>query len=111
MVAPSRHGKDALMTVSTGHHMQYKAKDAYSADDKRLGHIVDTRADHFLVQKGLLFARVFYLPTRFLVSSDADRAYLSVTKNEVHAHKRRDLPAEGDAWYTDAPPAGGTDPA
>jgi hypothetical protein len=99
------------MIVGTGHHMQYKAKDAYSADHKRLGHIIDTRVDYFLVQKSRLFATVFCLPTRLLVSSDADRAYLSVTKDEVRAHRRQEPPPAGDAWYTEAQSAGGTVPA
>jgi len=99
------------MIVGTGHHMQYKAKDAYSADNKRLGQIIDARADYFLVQRGILFSKVFCLPTRFLVRSDVDRAYLSATYVEAQGHMRRERPAEGDAWYTDAPPAGGTVPA
>jgi hypothetical protein len=99
------------MTVGTGHHMQYKAKDAYSADNKRLGHIIDTCVDYFLVQEGRLFSTVFCLPSRFLIRSDADRAYLSVTKDEVRTLRRQELPPDGDAWYTDEPPANTMVPA
>jgi hypothetical protein len=89
------------MTVGTGHHMQYKAKQVYSADAKRLGQIFAITADYFLVQRGILFSRVCCLPTRFLVRSDMDRAYLSATHAEIQRHMRRELPPEGDAWYAD----------
>lgn len=82
-----------------GHHMQYKAKDAYSSDDKKLGHILETDDDTFLVQHGLVFSKHFYLPTHLLVSSDADRAFLTITEGEAKALAREELPAAGDAWY------------
>jgi hypothetical protein len=103
--------KDVPMTVGSGHHMQYKTKEAYSADNKRLGQIVDTHADYVVVQTGRLIAKIFFLPTWLLAGSDADRAYLNLTKDEAHARMRQRPPPAGDAWYTDAPPAGGTVPA
>ncbi len=87
------------MPEARGHHMQYKAKDAYSSDDKKLGHILETDDNAFLVRQGMLFTTLFYLPTRLLVSSDVDRAFLTVTEDEAKALAREDLPATGDAWY------------
>jgi len=87
------------MPEARGHHMQYKAKDAYSSDDKKLGHILETDDNAFLVQHGMIFSKLFYLPTRLLKGSDADRAFLAITEDEAKALAREELPATGDAWY------------
>jgi hypothetical protein len=79
--------------------MQCKAKDAYSSGNKKLGHIVHTTPDSFLLQRGVLLGKARHLPTRLLAHSDADRAHLVATRAEVEALARRDPPPAGDAWY------------
>jgi hypothetical protein len=75
------------------HHMQYKAKDAYSSDGKKLRHIVDTLLDSFLLQPSILVNMTRYLPTRLLARSDGDRAYLGITHVAVEAAERLAMPS------------------
>jgi uncharacterized protein (TIGR02271 family) len=73
--------------------------EVYGADNEKIGHIADVGQNYFLVQKGWLFIRDLYLPTSMIARADADRVFLSVTKQQAEDMARDELPATGDAWY------------
>src|SRR5437588_454955 len=73
--------------------------EVYGVDSEKIGHVADVGQNYFLVQKGWLFIRDLYLPTNVIQRADADRVYLSVTKQEAEDMARDELPATGDAWY------------
>ncbi len=73
--------------------------DVYGADDEKIGTIADIGQNYFLVQKGWLFIKDLYLPMSAIARMDADRVYLSVTKQEAEMMGRDELPGTDDAWY------------
>ena len=73
--------------------------EVYGSDNDKIGTIADVGQNYFLVQKGFLFIKDLYLPTRTIARVDADRVYLNVTKREAEDMATEELPAEGDAWY------------
>jgi uncharacterized protein (TIGR02271 family) len=73
--------------------------EVFGADNEKIGHVADVGQNYFLVQKGWLFIRDLYLPTRLIAQADADHVYLSVTKQQAEDMARDELPASGNAWY------------
>jgi len=86
--------------VTVGNTNQIMAgAEVYGSDNDKIGTIADVGQSYFLVQKGFLFIKDLYLPTRTIARVDADRVYLNVTKREAEDMATEELPAEGDAWY------------
>jgi len=54
-----------------------------SADDVKLGNAVTANPDYVVVEKGFLFPTDYYIPTSAITNYDGDKAYLSLTKDEV----------------------------
>jgi len=73
--------------------------EVFGADNEKIGHVADVGQNYFLVQKGWLFIRDLYLPTSLIGRADADRVFLSVTKQQAEDMARDELPATDDAWY------------
>ena len=72
--------------------------DVYGSDNEKVGTVADVGQNYFLVQKGFLFIKDLYLPTRTIARVDGERVYLNVPKHEAEHMGAEQLPAEGDAW-------------
>ncbi len=73
--------------------------EVFGSDNEKIGTVADVGSNYFLVQKGFLFIKDLYLPTRTIARMDGERIYLSVPKHEAEQMAAEQLPAEGDAWY------------
>jgi len=73
--------------------------DVYGSDNEKIGTVADVGQNYFLVQKGFLFIKDLYLPTRTIARVDGERVYLNVPKHEAEHMAAEQLPSEGDAWY------------
>jgi uncharacterized protein (TIGR02271 family) len=73
--------------------------DVYGSDNEKIGTVQDVGANYFLVQKGFLFVRDLYLPTRAIARVDGERVYLNVPKLEAEQMAMEELPAASDPWY------------
>jgi len=94
------------MTYNTNASMDQivSGSDVYGSDNEKIGTVADVGQNYFLVQKGFLFIKDLYLPTRTIARVDGERVYLNVPKHEAEHMAAEQLPAEGDAWYgTGAP--------
>jgi uncharacterized protein (TIGR02271 family) len=89
------------MTYNTGMSTNQimAGADVFGSDNEKIGTVADVGQNYFLVQKGFLFIRDLYLPTRTIARVDADRVYLNVPKHEAEQLAAEELPAAGDAWY------------
>jgi len=73
--------------------------EVFGSDNEKIGTVADVGSNYFLVQKGFLFIKDLYLPTRTIARMDGERIYLNVPKHEAEQMAAEQLPAEGDAWY------------
>ena len=73
--------------------------DVFGRDGERVGTVADIGRGYFLVQDGLFAIRSMYLPRSIVARVDEYGVHLALTKGEAESMARRDLPAEGDAWY------------
>ena len=89
------------MTYNTNASMDQivSGSDVYGSDNEKVGTVADVGQNYFLVQKGFLFIKDLYLPTRTIARVDGERVYLNVPKHEAEHMGAEQLPAEGDAWY------------
>ncbi len=89
------------MTYNTNASMNQimAGTEVYGSDNEKIGTVADVGQNYFLVQKGFLFIKDLYLPTRTIARVDGERVYLNVPKHEAEHMAAEQLPAEGDAWY------------
>lgn len=68
----------------------------YGADEKEIGHIVDTYEETFLMHKGVFFSKDRYIPYSAITSINDEKVQLSMSSDEVEQQeweKRPDLKA------------------
>jgi len=89
------------MTYNTNASMNQimAGTEVYGSDNEKIGTVADVGQNYFLVQKGFLFIKDLYLPTRTIARVDGERVYLNVPKHEAEHMAAEQLPSEGDAWY------------
>ena len=63
--------------------------EVYGSDNEKIGKVQDVGQNYFLVQKGFLFVKDLYLPTRTIARVDGERVYLNVPKHEAEQWGRR----------------------
>ncbi len=87
------------MTMNQGYDQIMAGAEVFGSDNEKIGTVADVGSNYFLVQKGFLFIKDLYLPTRLISRTDENRIYLSVPKHEAESMASEELPATGDAWY------------
>jgi len=57
--------------------------EVYGADGDKVGKVIGATSRYILVEKGFFFPSDYYIPASAIASVDADKIYLSVTKDEA----------------------------
>lgn len=96
-------GYDGTVSREDDREQLHAGMEVFDTEGERVGTVADLGRGYFLVQDGLFTIRNMYLPMRAVAQVDETSVYLTMTKGEVEAMARADVPAEGDAWYGAAP--------
>jgi uncharacterized protein (TIGR02271 family) len=57
--------------------------EVFGADGDKVGKVISFTDRYFIVEKGFFFPTDYYIPTSAIASADADKIYLSLTKDEA----------------------------